>query len=103
VNSNQIRIHLVFNVNEKTWKPKRMKHVQVLSLEDMKQVIMVVSSSTASDLLPPQIVFISSIGHYDQTTKGKQIASMMVRILLLMNTKGCNNHGSIGVCKNNNS
>jgi hypothetical protein len=42
-----------------------MKHVQVLNLEDMKQVTMVVSFSIASDLLPPQIMFISSIGHYD--------------------------------------
>jgi hypothetical protein len=80
-----------------------MKHVQILSLEDLKQVIIVVSFNITSDLLPPQILFISSIGHYDQTTKGKQIASMMVRILLLVKTKGCNNHGSIGVCKNNSS
>ncbi len=103
VNSNQTRIHLVLNANEKTWEPKGMKHVQVLSLEDMKQVTMVVSSSTTSDLLPPQIMFISFIGNYDQTTKGKQFASMMVRILLLVKTKGCNNHGSIGVCKSNSS
>jgi hypothetical protein len=80
-----------------------MKHVQVPSLEDMKQVTMVVSFSTSNDLLPPQIMFISSIGHYDQTTKGKQIASMTVRILLLVKMKGCNNHGNIGICKSNSS
>ncbi len=61
VNSNQTRIHLVLNANEKTLEPKGMKHVQVLSLEDMKQVTMVVSSSTTNGLLPPQIMFISSI------------------------------------------
>jgi hypothetical protein len=61
VNSNQIRIHLVLNASEKTWEAKGMKHVQVLSLEDMKQVTMVVSSSTTNDLLPPQILFISYI------------------------------------------
>jgi len=61
VNSNQTRIHLVLNANEKTLEHQGMKHVQVLSLEDMKQVTMVVSSSTTNGLLPPQIMFISSI------------------------------------------
>jgi hypothetical protein len=34
--------------------------VQVLGLEDKRQVTMVVSSNTIEDLLPPQIIFTGS-------------------------------------------
>ncbi len=57
MNSDQIRVHLVPNGNEKTWEPKGTKHVQMLGLEDKRQVTMVVSSTTIEDLFPPQIVF----------------------------------------------
>jgi len=60
VNNDQIGVHLVPNGGKKTWEPKGTKHVQMLSLEDKRQVTIVVSSNTVKDLLPPQIVFIGS-------------------------------------------
>jgi hypothetical protein len=52
-----IKNHLIPNGGEKTCESKGTKHVQVLSLEDKRQVTMVVSSNVARNLLPPQIVF----------------------------------------------
>jgi hypothetical protein len=60
VNNDQTRIHLVPNGGERTWEPKGTKHVQMLGLEDKRQVTMVISFSATMDLLPPQMVFISS-------------------------------------------
>jgi hypothetical protein len=60
VNSNQTEIHLVRNGGERTLEPKGPKHVQMLGLEDKKQITMIVSSSVARDLLPPQILFIGT-------------------------------------------
>jgi hypothetical protein len=48
-----IRVHLIHNGGEKTWEPKGTKYVQMLGLEDKKQVMMVVSSSAIGNLLPP--------------------------------------------------
>ncbi len=53
VNNDQTRVHLVFNGGERTWEPKGTKHVQVLSLDDERQMTMVVSFSTTRNLLPP--------------------------------------------------
>jgi hypothetical protein len=60
VNSDKTRIHLVPNDGEKTWEPKGSTHVQVLGLEDERQMTMVVSSNIGRNLLPPQIMFTSS-------------------------------------------
>jgi len=40
VNNDQTRVHFVSNDNKKTWEPKGTKHVQVLGLEDKRQVTM---------------------------------------------------------------
>jgi len=53
VNSDQTRVHLVPNGGERIWESKGTKHVQVLGLEDKRQMTMVVSLSTTGDLLPP--------------------------------------------------
>jgi hypothetical protein len=60
VNNDQNGIHLVLNGVKRTWEPKGTKDMQVLGLEDKRQITMVVSSNVAKDLLPPQIVFSSN-------------------------------------------
>jgi hypothetical protein len=52
VNTNQTGIHLVPTSREKTWENKRSKHIQVLGVEDKKEVILVVSSTTNGNMLP---------------------------------------------------
>jgi hypothetical protein len=61
VNNDKIGIHLVPNSGERTWEPKGTKHVQVLGLEDKRQMTMIVSSNVVGDLLPPQIVLTSKV------------------------------------------
>jgi hypothetical protein len=46
VNSDQTRIHLVPITKECMWKNKDNKHVHVLGVENKKQIIIVISSST---------------------------------------------------------
>jgi hypothetical protein len=60
VNNYQIRVHLVPNNGARTWEPKGTKHVQVLNLENKKQVTTVVSFNVVGDLLPPHVMFTSS-------------------------------------------
>ncbi len=60
MNNNQTKIHLEPNGGERTWEQKGSKHVQVLHLEDTKQITMTISSNVTWDLLPPQIVFIGT-------------------------------------------
>jgi hypothetical protein len=72
-----IKIHLIPNGGEKTREPKGTKHVQVLNLEDKRQIIMVVSSSAIRNLLPPQCLHVLHLRHYHQ------IIMVMVGILLL--------------------
>ena len=57
LNNDQTGIHLVSNAVERKWKPKGEKHVQVLGIEDKRQVTMVVTLNAVGDLLPPQVVF----------------------------------------------
>jgi len=57
INNDQIKVHLEPNDGERTWEPKRTKHVQVLHLEDMRQITMTVSPNATWDLSPPHIVF----------------------------------------------
>jgi hypothetical protein len=61
VNNDQNGVHLVPNGTKRTWEPKGTKDMQVLHLDNKRQIIMVVSSSVVRDLFPPQIVFTSSI------------------------------------------
>ncbi len=58
VNTNQTGIHFVPNVGERTWENKGSKHIQVLGMEDKRQIILVVSSIANGNLLPRQVVFI---------------------------------------------
>jgi hypothetical protein len=51
VNTNQTKIHLVPTFGERTWENKGSKHIQVLGVENMKQVILVVFSTTNGNLL----------------------------------------------------
>jgi hypothetical protein len=89
MNNNQTIIHLEPNGGEKTWEPKRTKHVQMLHLENTRQIIMTVSSSATWDLPPPQIVFISTTFRtFPQTTKEKEITSKMVGTSHLMKIIG---------------
>ncbi len=60
MNNDKTEIHLVPNNGEKTWEPKGTKHVQVLNLEDERQMTMFISSNIVKNLFPPQIVFTSS-------------------------------------------
>jgi hypothetical protein len=55
-----IRVHLIPNGGEKTWEPKGTKHVQMLGLEDKRQVIMLVSSNVVGNLFPPWTMFTCS-------------------------------------------
>ncbi len=49
VNNDQNGIPLIPNGDERTWEPKGTKNMQVLALEDKKQITMVVSSSATRD------------------------------------------------------
>jgi hypothetical protein len=55
-----IRVHLIPNGGEKTWELKGTKHVQVLGLEDKKQMTMVISSNATGNLFPTQTMFTCS-------------------------------------------
>ncbi len=57
VNNIQTIIHLVSTIGERTWENKGSKHIQVLGVEDKKQVILVVSSVTNGNLFHGQVVF----------------------------------------------
>jgi hypothetical protein len=57
MNNDQTRVHLEPNDGERTWEPKGTKHVQVLHLEDTRQITMTASSNATWDLPPPHIVY----------------------------------------------
>jgi hypothetical protein len=57
INTDQTRIHLVPTRGDRMWETKGTKHIQVLGIEDKKQITTIVSSSTNGTLLPLQIVF----------------------------------------------
>ena len=89
VNSNQTWIHLVPNVEERTWEPKGEKHVQVLSIEDKHQITMVVTSNAVGDLLPPQVIFTRTTKQtLPLKVKERRDVLQMVSILLILKTIG---------------
>jgi len=53
----QIGVHLVPTKGERTWEMKGEKNIHILRIEDKKQIIVAVSSSTNRNLLPLQIIF----------------------------------------------
>jgi hypothetical protein len=53
-------IHLILNGGERTWEPKGIEHVQVLGLEDKRQITILISCNDVTNLLPPPIVFTST-------------------------------------------
>jgi hypothetical protein len=55
------RIHLIPITKTQTWAKKGSKHVLVHGMEDKLQVIVLVSSSTSTNLLPFQIIIIGLI------------------------------------------
>jgi hypothetical protein len=57
---NQIGVHLVPIKGEKTWEMKGEKNIHVLRIEDKKQIIIAMLSSTNGNLLPLQIIFTRS-------------------------------------------
>ena len=57
INTDQTRIHLVPAGGARTWAEKGSKHVQILGMEDKRQITVSVSSSAAGNLLPFQLVF----------------------------------------------
>jgi hypothetical protein len=59
VNNDQIRIHLVPIVKERTWEIKGTKHIQVLRVEDKGQITMVVFYVTNGYLFPRKVIFTS--------------------------------------------
>jgi hypothetical protein len=63
INTYQTRIHLVPTRGDRTWETKGAKHIQVLGIEDKKQITTIVSSSTNGTLLPLQIVFQGTTNH----------------------------------------
>ena len=57
INTNQTWIHLVPAGGARTWVEKGSKHVQILGMEDKRQIIVSVSSSATRNLLSFQLVF----------------------------------------------
>jgi hypothetical protein len=57
VNTDQTGIHLMPTGGTKTWEEKRAKSVAVVGQEDKRQVTVAVSSSSAGDILPFQVIF----------------------------------------------
>ncbi len=60
VNIDQIGIHLVPTVGERTWESKGSKHIQVLGMEDKRQVTLVLFFIANGNLFLGQIVFTST-------------------------------------------
>jgi hypothetical protein len=63
VNSEQFGIHLVSTIGERTWESKG---IQVLGVENKRQVTMVVSSIANEYLLPRQFVHQFQLASYMQ-------------------------------------
>jgi hypothetical protein len=53
----QIGVHLVPTKGKKTWEMKGKKNIHILRIEDKKQIIVALSSSTNENFLPLQIIF----------------------------------------------
>jgi hypothetical protein len=52
VNIDQTRVHLVPTRGDRTWETKGAKHIQILGIEDKRQITSVVSFVTNGTLLP---------------------------------------------------
>jgi hypothetical protein len=50
INTNQIGVHLIPTKGERTWETKGEKNIHVLRIEDKRQIIIAVSSSTNGNL-----------------------------------------------------
>jgi hypothetical protein len=63
INTDQTRIHLMSTRGDRTWEAKGTKHIQVLGIENKRQITTIVSSSANGTLLPLQIVFQGTTNH----------------------------------------
>jgi hypothetical protein len=63
VNTNQIGVYLVPTRGNLTWETRGAKHVEVLGIEDKRQITIVVSSSIERSLLPLQVMFQGTTKH----------------------------------------
>jgi hypothetical protein len=63
INTDQTGIHLVSIKGDRTWETKGAEHIQVLGIENKKQITASVSSSTNGTFLPLQIVFQGTTNH----------------------------------------
>ncbi len=57
VNTDQIEVHLVPIRRDQTWERKGTKDIQVIGIEDKRQITILVSFSTKGSMLPLQVVF----------------------------------------------
>jgi len=89
VNNDQTRIRLIPIVRERTWKSKGTKHIQVLRVEDNKQVSMVVFFITNGCLLPIQVIFTSIMHICSSPSNGENLSALdLVGILHSMKIIG---------------
>ncbi len=56
VNIDQTKVHLVPTRGDQTWERKEAKHIQVLGIENKRQITIVVSSSANGSMLSLQVV-----------------------------------------------
>jgi hypothetical protein len=63
LNTNKIGVHLVPTGGDRSWETTGPKHVQVLGIEDKRQITIVVSSSIERSLLPLQVMFQGTTSH----------------------------------------
>lgn len=61
VNTYQIGLHIVATSDEKAWETKGATHVDVLGMEDKRQVIVVVSTTAIRMSLPFQVITAGTI------------------------------------------
>jgi hypothetical protein len=74
INTGQTWIQLVPAGGALTWAENGSKHVQILGMEDKRQITFLVSSSAAGNLLPFQLVFIGTTNRYlSPRNKGRQM------------------------------
>jgi len=53
VNNDQTSVHHIPTTRERTWENKGLKHIQILRVEDKRQITMVISLVANGFLLPP--------------------------------------------------
>jgi hypothetical protein len=57
INTDQTGLHLMPKWGTKTWEEKGTKSVAIIGQGDKRQVTVAVSSSSAGDILPFQVIF----------------------------------------------